>query len=421
MSNFNGSNVNNRFFQGGKEQPLMFDVNSNHPIIPNSQEYTVYKKYVSIHSEDRDSLKYPSSSSFEVELPEDYLNVVSVKLSNWTFPANYNTFSAFNANLHMTFKINNPYNPGENGYSNPLQEAIFQGLYENQDNNYVVQISEGFYAPEQIATELTNRFNTRISAYLRDYLQLHYPILYIQFQSEGGYQEFVIVYNSVKQTIWFGNKSSGFILTNPNAVIKDAFTDTLKCSRNLLPDLSNWGLPGYIGLTRLNTTSNESIPEDVRFYYGDVMAGDDGFWLIPNLSLPGAKISYIECPYKINLMGPSYMYMELDGLNCIDETSPFNLNTFTQTTNQTNGVVNAAFCKIPVPTTPLSQWFDKDAPSYKLFLPPAERIRKIKMKLRYHDGQLVNFGTFPFSFTLEFVMYYPQQQRTYQLFTSKYI
>jgi len=420
MSNFNGSNIN-RLFQGGKEQPLMFDVNSNHPIIPNSQEYTVYKKYVSIHSEDRDALKYPSSSSFEIELPEDYLNVVSVKLSSWTFPANYNTFSAFNANVKMTFKINNPYNPGANGYSNSLQEAIFRGLYENQDNNYVIQISEGFYAPDQIATELANRFNTQVSAYLRDYLQLNYPALYPQFQSDGGYKEFVIVYNTVKQTIWFGNMSSGFVLTNENSFIKDTLTDSLKCSRNVLPDLSNWGLPGFIGLTRLNTTSVETMPENVRFYYGDVFAGDDGFWLIPNLSLPGAKISYIECPFKINLMGPSYMYMELDGLNCIDETCPFNLNTFTQTTNQTNGIVNSAFCKIPVPTTPLSQWFDKEAPFYKLFLPPAERIRKIKMKLRYHDGQLVNFGMFPFSFTLEFVMYYPQQQRTYQLFASKYI
>ena len=34
-----------------------FNVNTNHPIIPNSQEYTIYKQYVSIHSEDRDIKK----------------------------------------------------------------------------------------------------------------------------------------------------------------------------------------------------------------------------------------------------------------------------------------------------------------------------------------------------------------------------
>ena len=56
-----------------------FNVNTNHPIIPNSQEYTIYKQYVSIHSEDRDIKKYPSSSMFEIELPQDYLNISSVK------------------------------------------------------------------------------------------------------------------------------------------------------------------------------------------------------------------------------------------------------------------------------------------------------------------------------------------------------
>ena len=113
--------------------------------------------------------------------------------------------------------------------------------------------------------------------------------------------------------------------------------------------------------------------------------------------------------------------MELSGLNCIDETSPYNLSEFTQTTNQTNGIVNASFCKLPVPSTPLSQYFDKEAPYYKLFLPPAERIRKIKVKIRYHDGQLVNFENFNYSFTLEFVMFSSQPARGYQLTMSKFI
>ena len=86
MTHYNGSGVN-RLFQGGREEPLMFEVNGTHPIIPNSQDYTVYKKYVSIHSEDRDILKYPQSSSFEIELPQDYLNVYTVRMSNWTFPS----------------------------------------------------------------------------------------------------------------------------------------------------------------------------------------------------------------------------------------------------------------------------------------------------------------------------------------------
>ena len=46
----------------------------------------------------------------------------------------------------------------------------------------------------------------------------------------------------------------------------------------------------------------------------------------------------------------------------------------------------------------MSQWFDKESNPYKLFLPPAERISKLKIKIRYHNGELVNFGIFNFSF-----------------------
>ena len=229
------------------------------------------------------------------------------------------------------------------------------------------------------------------------------------------------MYNNVKQNISFGNRSSGFLLTNETSILKDALGDSIRCGRHQFPDFSSWGLPGYIGLSRINMNSQPSLPSLVRFYYGDVFPGDDGFWLLPNIILPGSQIYFIECPFKINLMGPSHMYMEISGLNCIDETSPYNLSEFTQTTNQTNGIVNSSFCKIPVPTTPLSQWFDKDAPYYKLFLPPAERIRKIKIRLRYHDGQLVNFGNFNYTFTLEFVMFSSQQPRGYQLTMSKFI
>jgi hypothetical protein len=64
----------------------------------------------------------------------------------------------------------------------------------------------------------------------------------------------------------------------------------------------------------------------------------------------------------------------------------------------------------------MSQWFDKEAQSYKLYLPPAERIRKLKIKLRYHNGQIVNFGVFNYSFTIEFSLYSSQQLREYRLF-----
>ena len=136
-----------------------FNTSSTHPLIPNANQYYVDKKYVSIHSEDRDILKYPASNEFEIELPQDYLNVQSVKLSTWSFPANYNVFSAINFNVGMTFKFIKLYNPGEHSYADPLTEAIFAGLYILISKTYIIMIETGFYNPDQMATELTNKFN----------------------------------------------------------------------------------------------------------------------------------------------------------------------------------------------------------------------------------------------------------------------
>ena len=82
----------------------MYNTQTNHPLIPNSNDYLIYKKYVSIHSEDRDIIKYPDASNFEIELPQDITNIYALRLINWTFPANYNTFSRLNyQRLHLSY------------------------------------------------------------------------------------------------------------------------------------------------------------------------------------------------------------------------------------------------------------------------------------------------------------------------------
>jgi hypothetical protein len=389
-----------------------FNTSTNHPLIPNSQEYLVYKKIVSIHSEDRDIVKFPSASDFEIELPQDYLNVRSATLSSWTFPANYSTFSLQNRNITMSFQIN-PCNPGSLRVSEPLQHAIFDALYNKIGDDFFIIIESGFYNPDQMTTELTNRFNQAVTDYIMTKID---PAYSDEFLQKGGYTDFVVVYNSVAQKIWFGNKSSGFTLTN-NIDNETNFYDTnIYCKQARVPSFTNWGLPFFLGLTRCPEqaiTAGENLP---RFYYGDVKPGDSGFWLTPNQYLPGCDVYFLECPQKINLMGPSYFYIDIDLLNNIDETYPFNVSGFTNMTNETNGRVNSSFAKIAIPTTPLSQWFETEASdSYKLFDPPAERIRRLKIKIRYHDGTPVNFDTFPFSFSLQLTLFNAQKKLGYNL------
>ena len=419
-----------------------FDLNNNHPIIPNSNQYYLEKKYVSIHSEDRDIIKYRNSSSFEIELPQDYTNVQSVRLYSWSFPANYSVFSTDSHNVYMTFNFVKLYNPGEHAFSDPLTEAIFAGLYYNITGEYTIVIEAGFYNPTQMATELTNKFNEAVTVYLNTFFSSTDPN-YTQYNYAAAlftsYERFIIVYNEVGQKLWFGNNADQFVLTNgSNTIFKTIFLEQ-KCAsgrRGELPNFTDFGLPSYLGFTRCDAVSytasefllfskkddneiNDSIDvagNDLvpRFYYGDVTGtGDNGYWLLP--VLPTAEVFYLQAPLKINFMGPAYIYMEIEGLNCIDETIPYSLSTTTTHTNLTNGIVNSSFAKIPVPTTPISQWFDNDMGHYKYFNPPAERIRKLKIKLRYHNNVLANFGAFDYSFMLEFCLLKPQNERKYNI------
>jgi len=412
-----------------------YETFSNHPLIPNSQEYTIEKKYVSIHSEDRNVIKYPHASDFEIELPQDYINVSTIKLSTWSFPSNYDAFSTANQNTAMTFRFTSVYDPSGSTTDASLNQLINVFLTNYKNANYgtpdfVVVIHPGFYNPTQLATELTNQMNLAVTTYLSDQLAAYdlvngssYDASFLDVSTNsvplGGYNDFVVVYNEVEQRLYFGNRSSGFSLTQNLAILKGFYAADACYNKSTLPDNSVFGLPSYLGLTRCDLSANMvtggplSLP---RFTYCDATnnccngcsCSNGGYWLTPNPDLSGCIVSYVAAPYKLNNMGPAYFYLELDGLNYIDETSPYNRSGFTSQTNQTNGIVNASFAKIAVTSTPLSQFYDNTMECYKYFSPPAERIRKLRVRLRYHNGQPVDFGHFPFSFTLEFTLFTPQ-------------
>lgn len=407
-----------------------FDTSTNHPIIPNAQEYTIEKKYVSIHSEDRNIGKFPNASDFEIELPQDYLNVASVKLSTWSFPSNYDVFSINNQNNIMTFQFAAIYNPSAHGNNDTLDYLIYSFLstyksaYKNDD--FLVEIGNGFYNPIQMATELTNRFNQTVTEYISSQLVLYDAsngttlntafLLYADGEIKGGYKDFIVAYNQVEQKLYFGNRSSSFSLTQNQLLLSSYYSKDACYNRNTLPDSSVIGLPSFIGINSYCPIHSITVTDPLlhpgsipRFSYGSaVTPGDNGYWLTPNPDLQGCMISFVAAPLKLNNMGPAYFYLDIDGLNYMDETSPFNKSTFTRETNKTNGIVNASFAKIGITSTPLSQFYDNTMDSYKYYNPPAERIRKLKIRLRYHNGQYVDFNNFPFSFTLEFTLMNPQ-------------
>lgn len=395
-----------------------FNTFQNNPLIPNSQQYVFQKKYISIHSEDRDIIKYPISSSFEIELPQDYINVQTVKLSNWTFPSNFYVFSQEQYNINFVFSITNPYNPYENSVTDPVQQAIFVGL-----NNYILQqftstIQEGTYTSNQIATELTNKMNQAVTNYLITFFTESFPNLLNSFLTSGGYQEFVVVYNEVSLKLWFGNTSSQFVINNSSIVYcNNKLSRNTNCYKKTIPQYINWGLPWYLGFTYSNveseTTTNDIYDSDgnliqiylPRFDYGYTATGSEGYWLVP--SLTGAKVYFVEAPGKININTEFRdFYMDIVGLNNIDVTYPFAISDFTQSTNQTNGIVDGSFAKITTPSS-INSVFNKPL---KYFNPPVERLRRFYINIHYHDGSPVLFGNTDFTFMLELGLLTPQNK-----------
>ncbi len=384
---------------------FQYNVQDNHSIIPNANEYFLEKKYISIHSVDRDVTKFPVSSEFEVELPEDYLNVHSIQLHSWNFPTdNLYTFAKVHNNVSMIFSvIPCQVDIGDTDYD------YYQEVYKclSTEHKFVIQIEDGNYSPVELTTELANRFNTAVSLYLYDYFKEN-NLLSIYKR----YHEFVIAYNRISQKIWFGNKSSSFILYNDDTSFH---YQHLCASKNVLPEYENWGLPFNLGFTRKTETSKEES-ERLRFYYGSVFNNDEGYWVDKNPDLKNASVHYIESPIKINLQGPNCFYIELDKQNYIDETSPYTLNKFTQTTNITTGEVNSSFAVIYFNNLSQNyQWSNNDSQPIKYYNPPAERIRKFKFRIRYHNGLLLDFGNTEFSFMIKLKLLRPQNKTGYYI------
>jgi hypothetical protein len=79
-------------------------------------------------------------------------------------------------------------------------------------------------------------------------------------------------------------------------------------------------------------------------------------------------------------------------------------------TNWCIGIVNSSFAKIYISPFSYEIDFKNTQYAHKYFNPPAERIRRLNISIKYHNGEPVLFGNNDFSFTLEFGTLTPQNK-----------
>lgn len=390
-----------------------FNTSTSHPLIPNAQEYMFEQQYISIDSADRNILKYPKANDFEIELPQDYLNVQGFRLTSGCFPVQFSTFSPEKQNVTMTFFITSPYNPNDHGVTDALQIAIYDSLLSRTDTYFSFVVETGNYTEIQMANEVMNKMNHAVTTFLLGTDSMLSGSQKTTLESQGGYLRFITAYHDVSQKLWIANELDGFVLSNTITAKYEEQNHPCLCddNNNVLPSFKEWGLPGYLGFSRCDVTAKERTSvSDTRFYYTN-----DGEWISSAPVFPGAIVHYVEAPFKMNLKPPCYMYMEIRTLNFMDETAPYNYSKFTQETNQTNGIVKSAFAKIPLMSGENFYESLNVANNYKIYNPPVERIRKLGIRLRYHNGMLVDFGNSDMTFTLEFTLFRPQNNRVYNM------
>tara|TARA_Y100001958_G_C21231939_1_gene557764 strand:- start:1307 stop:2398 length:1092 start_codon:yes stop_codon:yes gene_type:complete len=337
---------------------LPFNVQTHHPLIKREHFYTVDRKLVTIHSEDRDTCKWPVSNVFEVELPEVIQNVQSIRLLETAMPSNFYNVSRQFQNTALTY------------------------TYDSEEK--VIELCDGFYNPVQMACTLTKLFENNI----------------------------VVKYDPVLQKFIFYSDNE-FSLQFDKAI---CYRPQCGSSSQVWCQNTKWGLGFYLGFEKAtynsvdeSTTTNCTIKNCMKNLID--ASGSSGITSCEGMvdySLLKDKNILIS-PKFPKLEGEQVIYMELDKYNTYDEITPHPSQTNSTFSNNYTGKVNSAFAKIPLKNGPSATgsntFFDSINDSYvnsSYHDPPIEKIKKLKFKFRYHNGELVDFQDSPFTFTVEF-------------------
>jgi hypothetical protein len=135
-------------------------------------------------------------------------------------------------------------------------------------------------------------------------------------------------------------------------------------------------------------TEEEKLCRDLLYSEYDITLGDKRLNNIAALT------------YNIKSCDNIFIYIELDKYNKSDELKPY---LYYNNSNTSSGIINGAFAKIPHTLSLNNNCTVNDGylDNVSYFQPPIDKIAKIKLKFRYHNGMLVDFNNFNISLSLE--------------------
>jgi hypothetical protein len=194
-----------------------YSLGAGKPLISREQNYVLDRKLLTIHSEDRDITKWPHANEFEIILPQQLLNIQSMRLVEIEVPTNLYVFS--------------------NLYQNTIMDI----------SGKKIKIQEGTYTPDQLVSAI----NIDIS--------------------NNSLPNLDISYNPINQKFSFINNVGSSISLNFATQVDYSMNNT-SCPVIVFNNYANWGLPYNLGFNKQNYDLTNGNTIDASF--SAVLSGD---------------------------------------------------------------------------------------------------------------------------------------------------
>lgn len=187
---------------------------NNHPLIERKDNYSLDRKLLTIHSQDRDITKWKYANHFEINCPQTYNNIQSMRLVEINFPCNYYNFS------------------------DNLQNNKF--IIDISGTQHTITIPDGYYTDVQLASTLEFLLNNE-----------HPP--------PASTQQWAVIYHETKQKILFANNfGAPFTLINDQDLSYNSLNNcnniiNLGVSVKKYNRYNKFNFLSYIGFTKKKT------------------------------------------------------------------------------------------------------------------------------------------------------------------------
>jgi hypothetical protein len=345
-------------------------------VIPQPNKIEVQKKtsqILLIDSRDRNYTEYPEPSSYSIDLPDDYRDVISLELLNYDIPTQQYTIRKSNSTLHYGItdphieekdgKIKIDYHKKnfyeieiENGYYDDLDHTVLEGDLQSSLSNLGISNFEVIYNAKTKKFTFKTDFSDSSNSD---------NVLFFQLFFEGSNN--LYMRNSLGPILGFNKKDpdsllNGYIRTTPG---EPRLLDGYQTSFVEKLVEGDWLYIKGIYDNQKYRTRVVRILSDTRIEVDRDL----------NVAISLCWVGRIEAPWVSNLNPDPYIILKLKGIDTIAST---------------NNNVNRCFMYIP--TRKYNFAIRDNLTSIKYFNPIVGRLSKLQITFLNYDGSLYDFN-----------------------------